>query len=457
MVVVQRPFSKKLDDAQARRLREQICGLTIELVPTASLTANPQNAKRHPERQIFSLAENMSKFGFHHPLLIDENGMIIGGHARLAAARLLKLDSVPAIRFGHLTAAQKRAVALADNKLAELGTWDADVLSLELTELLAEASELDFDVSITGFDTADIDLHILGGDGVSPGKPDPADNVPAPANAETPITSRGDVWVCGPHRLYCGSALDATSYRTLLGGAPVNMVFTAPPLLSTGVADEYRRVDARESAMTARELSSQDFVETICSRIADNVVDGAVVFIGADWPHLDEWSAAARPFFGTAKDLVVWVTDVRRGSFYRTEHQLIVVYVAGNASPTKNFGLGKSGRYRTNLWKYPRVNQPSRGRTVTSDLRSTDKPVALVVDAIRDCSKRGGMVLDTFAGSGTTMIAAERTGRLARLIDIDPSHCDLIVRRWQQFTKKDAYLAETNETFAQAKARRVSA
>jgi DNA modification methylase len=363
---------------------------------------------------------------------------------------------VPAIRLSDLSAQEKRAVALADNRLSELGTWDPEMLSLELKELTADIGELTFDYTITGFDTAEID-QLLGGD-PSFGKPDPADEIPAPADAGASMVKPGDLWVCGQHRLYCGDALDPASYRVLLRGDPADIVFTDPPYNVRVAGHVSRRTDAREFAMASGELTSEefvDFLQTISGHIAANVANGAVVYICMDWRHLDELSAATRRYFGKPKNMIVWVkTNGGQGSFYRSQHEHIAVYVAGTAAPTNNFRLGERGRYRTNVWSYAGFNSFGRDRATALSVHPTMKPVALVADALRDCSKRGEIVLDPFGGSGTTMIAAERSGRSARLIEIDPIYCDVIIRRWQTLSGKTAVLSEPDEAWAEVEARR---
>jgi len=459
-IVVRRSQSaSRLTEAESRHLHEQISSMAIELVPIESIRSNPRNAKKHPERQILLIAESMRKFGAHHPILIDENNTIIGGHARIAAARLLKLSEIPAIRLSNLNAQEKRAVALADNRLAELGSWNTEILRLELKELTAEAGELTFDYAITGFDTFEID-QILDGDGSSD-KPDPADEVTAPVADEVPVTEMGDLWMCGDHRLYCGSGLEAASYRVLLGGAAADLVF-ADPLSNVPAAGRVpKRSDVREfttSADTPKAEEFIDFLQTLSTHIAAHVVDGAVIFLCMDWRHLDEMFVATRPFFDKPKELVVWVnTNTTQNSFYRSQHQLIAVYVAGNALGMPTSRLGERRRYRSNVWTFPGCKAFGRKPHTGPSVDLAVKPVALVVDALRDCSKRGEIVLDPFAGFGTTIIAAERVGRRARLIEVDPLFCDLIVRRWQTLSGRDAQLAESNESFAEVQARRIRA
>jgi DNA methylase/ParB-like nuclease domain len=460
IAIRRKPSAARLTEAEARQLHEQVASVAIERVSIDSVKSNPRNAKEHPEHQIALIAENIRKFGVTQPILIDENDVTISGHARTAAARRLGLKEIPAIRLTGLSPQEKRAVALADNRLAELGRWNTEMLQLELKELTVDSPELNFDYTIIGFDTAEIDRILV--DERSTARPDPVDQLLL-TDSETAVTQSGDLWVCGDHRLYCASGLEGSSYRALLAGTPADVAF-ADPIYSVPVAGPAaKREQAREVASSAGHPTLIEFVEflqAISEHIANNVVAGAVIYICMDWRRLDELSPATRPHFGNPKDMVVWVTaDAQRGSFYCAQHQHIAVYVAGGASAATTFRLNERGRYRSNVWTYPAATSSARDRSIGVRVGPTVKPVALMVDVLRDCSKRGQTVLDPFAGFGTMMIAAERTGRRARLIEIDPMYCDVIVRRWQTITSKTAHLAESNQTFAEveAEARRLSA
>jgi hypothetical protein len=455
--VVRKNPAVRLADAEARALHEKISRMAIELVPIDSIKSNPRNAKEHPEQQIALLAENIRRFGVTHPILIDEANTKIAGHARIAAARRLNLKEIPVIRLSNLSPQEKRVVALADNKLAELGRWNPEILRLELKELTVDTADLTIDYSITGFDTVEID-QILGDDG-SVARPDPADQMLPLVEPEVVVTEVGDLWVCGDHRLYCDSALEASSYRAVLDGVSADLVF-ADPMHSIPVAGHVaRRGDARITS--AGDPTSQEFIEflqTISANIAGSVCPGAVIYFCTDWWRWEELAAATRQYFGAPKDMVVWTkSDAGRGSFYRSQHEHIAVYVAGGTPPAANFRLGERSRYRSNVWSYPGAKTTGRDWQTGASFSAALKPVALLVDALRDCSKRGQIVLDPCAGVGTTMIAAERTGRRARLIEIDPAYCDRIVRRWQTLTGKTAQLAESQQGFAELEARRVGA
>ncbi|SHN82511.1 site-specific DNA-methyltransferase [Bradyrhizobium erythrophlei] len=455
-VVVERPRAEQPDPLGPQiRLDARIRAECVEVVPIVELHPNPKNAKKHPEKQIALLQANFEQFGFTTPLLVDEDNKIIAGHARFEAAKRSRFEHLPVIRLSHLTATQKQGVALADNRLAELSTWNLDILTEELSFLFDASTELDFDPGIVGFETVEIDQII--GDDTKKDRADPAD-VFATLPPETPaVTSAGDIWECDEHRLLCGDATNPDDYAALMGRDQVAMVFTDPPYNVPNAGHVSKREGVREFAMAAGEMSSREFsafLSIVFGNIFAYMQAGAVGFFCMDWRHLSELWAAAHPVFGAMRNLIVWVKpNAGMGSFYRSQHELICVY-ATPGKPINNFGLGGKGRHRTNVWQYPGFNSFGRGRDETLAMHPTVKPVAMVVDALKDCSDRGGVVLDPFAGSGTTMIAAERTKRRARLMEIDPLYCDTIVERWQTFTGKTARLAETNETFAEVKARR---
>lgn len=454
--IVPKKSASAASRSELSRIEHLLSTTAVERVLIASLKANPRNAKRHPQQQIVLLAENIRKFGQTQPIVIDEDQMILAGHGRVEAATLLGMTETLAIRLRHLTPNEKRALAIADNKLPELGSWDNDVLRGELQILSDPTLDMGFDPAIMGFDTVEID-QILTADGPAE-KRDPADELPEFSADDQPITEAGDMWVCGEHWVLCGDALEAENHQRLIRNEPANMVFTDPPYNVPNSGHVTRRKGVREFAMARGEMNFEEFVgflRSFCGHIADHVVPGAVVFICIDWRHIDELSAATRRFFGKLKNMIVWVkTNAGMGSFYRSQHEHIGVYVAPGAPPINNFHLGERGRFRSNVWRYPGFNTFGRDRDTILALHPTVKPVAMVMDALRDCSRRGGIVLDPFAGSGTTMIAAQRTGRRARLMEIDPLYCDVIIKRWQTQFGLVARLAETDETFEQVSARR---
>ncbi len=405
------------------------------------------NARTHSEKQIEQIAASIGQFNFVNPVLVDADDGIVAGHGRVAAARKLGFTEVPVIQLAHLSDAERRAYVIADNRLAELAGWDQEILAIELQAL--SEMELDFDLEITGFETAEIDLLL---DDEDESERDPADDVPEPV-AGPAITRPGDVWQLGRHKLICGDALDPATYRVLMGDDRARAVFTDPPynVKIDGHVCGSGKVKHREFAMATGEMDKAgftSFLRNALTAMADVSVDGAIHFVCMDWRHMDELSAAGAEVYSELKNLVVWAkTNAGMGTFYRSQHELIFVYKVGTAKHLNTFGLGETGRYRTNVWEYVGVNSFG-GNQENLALHPTVKPVALVADAIRDVTRRGDIVLDGFGGSGTTLIAAERTGRVARLIELDPLYCDVICRRFEALTGQPAHLVSTDQTFA---------
>jgi DNA modification methylase len=422
--------------------------MQIEFIRVRELRPYANNARTHSRKQIKQIARSIEKFGFCNPVLIDDSRRIIAGHGRVKAAELLGLEAIPTCRLSHLSEAEKRAYILADNKLAEKAGWDKELLAIELRGLI----ELDFDIELTGFETPEIDL-ILEEASEATGSPiGPEDAAPEPS-AGPAISLIGDLWLLGPHRLQCGDARDEASYDALLEGAKAEFVFTDPPynVAIDGHVCGLGRVHHREFAMASGEMTEAEFtgfLQTVFALLAANTVDGSIHQICMDWRHAWEMLSAGRAVYSELKNLCVWnKSNAGMGSFYRSKHELVFIWKSGTAAHINNFELGQTGRYRSNVWDYAGVNTMRPGRMEELSLHPTVKPVALVADAIKDCSRRGGLVLDPFCGSGTTLIAAERTGRKARALEIDPLYVDVAVRRWQTYTGKSAVLAGSDQTF----------
>ncbi len=423
---------------------------SLEQVAIADLKPFTQNARTHSDRQISQIAGSIEAFGFNNPVLVDHANGIIAGHGRVQAARQLSLKTVPVIRIEHLSDDEKRAYILADNRLAEKAGWDRDILAIELQHLTT--SDLTFDVEITGFETAEIDLLI--GDeaaGESEGEKQVMPNAYEPA-----LTRTGDVWHLGDHRLCCGNSLDPAAWEAAMGGERARAVFTDPPynVPVSGHICGLGAVRHREFAMASGEMSRKEFTTFLKHSLdlqRQFSCDGAVLFNCMDWRHVGEMDAAASEAGLSTLNICVWVkSNGGMGSLYRSRHEFVFVFRSGREPHVNNVQLGRYGRYRTNVWEYAGVNSFSRGRMDALEMHPTVKPVALVADAIRDCSCRRDIILDPFGGSGTTLIAAEKTGRNARLIEIDPLYCDATIRRWQKMTGLEARRADTDETFDEA-------
>ena len=349
-----------------------------------------------------------------------------------------------------LTENEIRAYVFADNRLAELAGWNRELLAIELQGLID--LDLDFDVTITGFEMPEIDILI--GELEVAEEDDPADEVPEVGDG-SPVTRSGDIWCIGKHRLICGDSTDSNTYARLLDGAEAQMVFTDPPynVPIKGHVSGLGKVKHREFAMASGEMTEAEFtafLSTVFDNLAGYSADGAIHFICMDWRHIGEVIAAGRDVYPELKNLCVWAkTNGGMGSLYRSQHELVFVFKAGTAPHINNVELGKHGRYRTNLWSYAGINSFGKDRDAELALHPTVKPVKLVADAILDCSKRSGIVLDAFAGSGTTLIAAEKTGRRGYGIELDPRYCDVIIRRLAAAAKVEAIHAATGKTFAE--------
>ena len=420
----------------------------IEQVRVDALMPYAGNARLHSKKQIREIARSIGAVGFVGAILADEKGMIISGHARLEAAQLLGFERVPVLRVENLTEAQKRAFILADNRIAEKATWDQRQLAVEFQELIA--LDPTFELTVTGFEMGEIDgaIAILSGG-------DEADSVddlvtPDPAAA---VSKPGDLWQLGQHRLFCGDARSETSYRALMAQELAGMVFTDPPYnvpINGHVSGKGQHCH-REFAMASGEMSDPEFLAFLGAFIAPLAAfskNGSVHFLCMDWKHIFSLLQAGHAHYGALLNLCVWnKTNGGMGSLYRSKHELVAVFRNGKAPHINNVQLGRHGRNRTNVWDYAGLNAPVAGRDRALALHPTVKPVALVADAIRDCSNRGDIVLDPFCGSGTTLIAAERTGRVARCMEIDPLYVDAAVRRWQKATGEHAVHAETGALF----------
>ena len=429
----------------------------ITLVPQRldALTPAARNPRTHTKKQIRQIAASIEEFGFTNPVLVDEAGGVIAGHGRIEAARVLKMESVPTLCLADLTEEQIRAYIIADNRLAELAGWDREILAIELQDLLT--IDLDFDLTLTGFETPEIDILI--GELEVDASDVPEEDIP-PLDAGAAVTQVGDIWQIGSHRLICGDATDANVYIALLDGDKAQLVFTDPPynVPIDGHVCGLGKVRHREFAMAAGEMDEEGFTAflgTVFRNLARFSTDGAVQFICMDWRHIGEIHAASKIAYSSLMNICVWAkTNGGMGSLYRSQHELVFVFKAGTGRHINNVELGKHGRNRTNLWTYAGINSFGKTRDADLALHPTVKPVALVADAVLDCSKRNGIVLDAFTGSGTTLIAADKTGRRGYGIELDPRYCDVTVKRLVEATDAPAIHKATGKTFDEIAAER---
>lgn len=413
--------------------------LIITYVSIHDLEPNPANPRIHSEKQIQEIALSIKTFGFLVPVVIDCRSRVVAGHGRLLGAKLVGMTELPAIRLEHLTDVQAKAFMLADNKLTENSKWDHKLLGEQL-KALTEV-ELDFSLEVTGFEVGEIDVLI---EGLEPANRDVGDSADALAESELAIgvCRSGDLWFLERNRVFCGNSLNQSSYAAAMNGQRAAVVFADPPynVSIPGHATGLGKLQHRNFEMAVGEMNEAeftDFLTQLCTLLARYSVDGSIHFLCIDWRHIRELLTAGRHVFSELKNICVWVKDNGgMGSLYRSQHELICVFKSGKERHRNNVQLGQYGRYRTNVWQYAGMNSFSRSTEEGNllDLHPTVKPVALVADAIMDCSGRNDIVLDPFLGSGTTVIAAERTGRICYGIEIDPLYVDTTIRRWQKFT-----------------------
>jgi DNA modification methylase len=402
--------------------------LSVVYRPTRELKPDPRNARTHSKAQIGQLKSAIEAFGFTNPILIDDEGLLIAGHGRLRAAKELGLAEVPTITLTGLSETQKRTLRIADNKIALNAGWDLDLLKMELGEL--SNLDVNLDLTLTGFSTGELD--VLLGDTL-----DPEDEV-IPATPKVPLAKLGDIWALGSHRLGCGDSRDPSFLRAVVGEETIDAAFLDPPYNVRINGHANARGRHREFAMASGELTEaafRDFLRETLEAAAAVSRDGAVHFVCMDWRHMDDVSVVGAEVYGERLNLCIWnKSNAGMGSLYRSKHELVFVYRVGEAPHVNMVELGRHGRNRTNVWDYASVNSLKGSRRADLDLHPTVKPVGLVADAICDVTRRGDLVLDTFLGSGTTLIAAERTERRFRGIDLDPAYVDVALERWSAMT-----------------------
>jgi len=403
--------------------------LAVTYCAVGTLRPDSRNARTHPKQQVDQIVASIRQFGFVNPILADPDGRIIAGHGRLMAAKAMGLAEVPTIYIPGLSEAQKRALRIADNKIALGASWDVDALKMELTEL--GALDLDFDLSVTGFSTGELDVILNG-------SADPDDEV-IPEVPASPRTRFGDIWILGEHRVGCGDARDLGFVRRVIGEpAAIDTAFLDPPynVRISGHANAVGR--HREFAMASGEMDEAEFraflkqTLGVCASVSR---DGAVHFVCMDWRHMDDVSAVGKAVYGDLLNVCIWnKSNAGMGSLYRSKHELVFVFRVGDVPHFNAVQLGKHGRNRTNVWDYACVNSFRGSRREDLALHPTVKPSGLVADAIQDVTRRGDLVLDLFLGSGTTLVAAERVGRRFRGLDVDPAYVDVAIARWSSMT-----------------------
>ena len=423
----------------------KINGIMVTYRPSTSLKPHPQNPNTHSPKQIERIARSIQDFGWTNPIITDEEDQVLAGHGRLLAAAKLGIDMVPTICLAHLSAAQRRAYIILDNRLSEIGgTWDKNLLALEHEAI--RLLDPGFDLTSTGFELDDIEIMFDNLTEVS------EDHSPEPDRTAPAVAREGDLWQLGKHRLYCGDARMAASFEALLGDERAQMIIVDSPYNVRIGGNCVAKGKHREFIMASGEMTRSEFagfLTTVFGHLIAFSQDGSMHFLFIDWRHLAEMVLATSQY-AEQKNLIVWdKISSGMGTCYRSQHELIWVMKNGSAPHINNFLLGQKGRHRSNLWSYTGLNGAAPGRKELLALHPTVKPLALISDAIKDCSKKGGLILDCFAGSGTIIMAAERTGRRAAAMELDPHYIDVAIRRWQADTGQKAVLAHDGRSFDQ--------
>ena len=419
-----------------------------------------RRTRKHPARQRTALRASIVQRGFLVPLTVTSDGTIVDGVLRWELAQELGLSSIATICIDGVNRTERKLLSIALNRIPELAQWDDEALALDLKDLIA-AVDLDFCIEASGFSTPEIDVRI----DFKPEAAEPAtpEGIEEPAG---PFVSRSDdLWLIGgSHRLFCGNARLVASYSRLCGRDTVTMVCTDPPynVNINGHVSGLGRMRHREFVEGSGELSSESFTAFLTEALSATTtvcVDGAVIMAAIDWRHMVEMSAAGKAAGLSLLNVCVWnKSNGGMGSLYRSQHELFFVFKYGKAQHINNVMLGSEGRYRTNVWSVPGQNSFGVNRDEELSLHPTTKPVPLIAEAIRDVSRHGQIVLEPFCGSGTALIAAERTGRRCYAMELDPGYVDVAVRRYQKaWPKVRIILAETGETFEEVEARRLAA
>ncbi len=427
--------------------------LKVAYVAVGELKQYERHARTHDDRQIEQIKSSIAAFGFVSPLIVDQNDVLIAGHARLLAAEALGFERVPVLRLDHLSEADAAALRIADNRLAELAGWDKSILAIEFSHLAHLDCTLDlaFDLSITGFALPEIDQIIQQANAGDNENEDEA----AQVHSGAPAVSRlGDVWILGEHRILCGDSCSEASYRRLMLDERAAAGFHDGPYNVSIQRHVSRSGKHAEFVMGVGEMSAEEFTAFNArwlSHAAASSAPGAIQFTCMDFRHMREMLDAGRAAKLDLLNLAVWNKGAgAMGSLYRSQHELVFVWKEPSVKHTNNVQLGKFGRNRTNVWDYPGATALRR----ELELHPTPKPVALVADALRDVTHRGDVVLDCFSGSGTTVLAAAKTGRRARVIELDPGYVDVAVRRWEAWSGESARHAESGLSFADTAAER---
>ncbi len=420
--------------------------MQIEYLPVSDVKDYKRKLRISNPKQIEKMINLIRECGIVQPIVIDKDNCVVLGWLIVEAARQMRVDTIPTVKAEHLSEGHIQLLRIAYERIAEGAEWDKEALKLEFKEL--ELSMPRIDLVLTGFETPEIDI-ILGDNSLK--------DVPIPIiEDEDVVTQEGDLWLCDQHKIICGNSLEEETYQTLMEEDELaDMCMTDPPfnVPVDGHVCGQGKIKHAEFAMASGEMSEEEFIAFLATYIKWVIKysrDGSLHYHFMDWRHIYELIQAGRDQYDELKNICIWnKNNGGMGALYRSKHEMVAVFKKGKISHTNNIQMGKHGRYRTNVWDYAGVNS----FTNKDDLKMhpTVKPVALIADAIKDCTKRGNVVIDPFMGSGSTLIACEQTTRVARCIELEPKYCDVAITRWQNATGRDAVHARTGETYNQLK------
>ena len=439
--------------APAKLWNEPTQNLKVEYLTADQIFPAETHSREHPAKQEAALRGSITTFGPNGGIYVDRNGVILNGHAVFKAMQDLGYHLFPVIRLNHLAGEMADLYRIGANKTADMGSWNEPVLKAQLLKLKPAILKLQIEPEAFGISTAKFD------DVTSPTSPDEVADQPVEMPT-SPVTEIGDCWVLGDHRLLCGDAMIADSYEQLMKGELARTAFIDAPygVPIVGNVSGLGKVKHREFVMGAGEMSRQQFavfIGTYLKLLQKVLMDGAIGYHCMDFRSIAVLINAGEELYGPIKQLIVWnKTNAGMGTFYRSKHELIAVFKNGDAPHVNNFGLGETGRYRTSVWDYAGANAFGKNRDADLQDHPTVKPTVMVMDAIKDVSKPGEIVIDCFGGSGTTLLAAEKTRRKARLMELDPIYVDVAIKRWQALTGKNAVLEADGRSFVEIAAER---
>jgi DNA modification methylase len=448
---LRRERQHRLASIASPRRNDMLPRLELSYIPITDLRPSARKLRKLDPAHVREVASTIASLGFCVPILVGRDNELIDGEVRYEAAKQLGLDLIPCIRIGHLSPGEQRVLRIAVGRLAEKGEWDLDALKIEFEELIIA----DAPIEIAGFSLPEIDHILLGEErgGIEQGPLEPNPHAP-------PVARPGDVFQLGAHRIACGDSTDARIFQAIMADAETaRLVLTDEPY-NVPIAGNVTKGGHREFAMASGEMNDQEFLtfnEAWIGGVLPYLRGGGVFGTFIDWRGHPTVIAAASKLGLKPLNLVVWAkTNAGMGSLYRSQHELLPLFKKGSAPHVNNVELGKQGRWRSNVWTYPGAS--SLGSDARRGLKDhpTVKPTAMLEDAFLDLTDRGDIVIDPFLGSGSTLIAADRTGRVCRGVELDPLYVDLIARRYEVATGNPPILIESGESFNAVAARRAT-